>query len=134
MSSIQERLAALHRPDLIASPDSGDGGMVCQVWEDGEVTLTKGGSLWGQRTVHTIKFGEAGKGIPFNKMPVQQSNKHGYVVVPYEELRYGPQTDPLHLTAELGAGRKPAPFFGLVSLIIGNGPKLLTITRTPSFS
>lgn len=55
--------------------------MVYQVWEDGEITLQKGGSLWGQRTLHTIAFG-GGKSIPIESMPKQNYDcSHGYVIV-----------------------------------------------------
>ena len=53
--------------------------MVCQIWEDGEVTLQKGGSLFGQRTLHCIQIG-----LPFavkpEDMPVPRGN-HGYAFV-----------------------------------------------------
>ena len=76
---LKDRLLALHHPELIANPEGGDAGMVCQVWEDGEVTLTKGGSLWGQRNVHMIEFGMSSS-LPLEIMPVV-TGKHGYLVV-----------------------------------------------------
>jgi hypothetical protein len=31
--------------------------MVYEVWEDGEITITKGADLYGRRTLHTIALG-----------------------------------------------------------------------------
>lgn len=56
--------------------------MVYQVWEDGEITLQKGGSLWNQRTLHTIAFGLPHKKIPTATMPCLNGDaSHGYVIV-----------------------------------------------------
>ncbi len=81
--SIKEQLATFHHPELITNPEGGDGNHVCQIWEDGEVTLTKGGSLYGQRNLHMIEFGH-GMGLPLDVMPMTNS-KHGYVVVRYAD-------------------------------------------------
>lgn len=56
-------LLALHRPD---SPSTGE--MVYSVWEDGEVTLEKGGDLFGRRTLHTIAFG--GRSLDPQALPI----------------------------------------------------------------
>jgi hypothetical protein len=53
MSKLLDELVAV----MIASHDQQaiNGSMVSQVWSDGESTLTKGGSLFGQRLLHQIK-------------------------------------------------------------------------------
>ena len=38
--------------------------MVYQVWEDGEITLQKGGSLLWQRNLHCIEPGDERKALP----------------------------------------------------------------------
>lgn len=38
-------------------------GMACQVWNDGEITLQKSGSLLWQRTLHQMQPGEDGRNL-----------------------------------------------------------------------
>lgn len=55
-------------------------GMVYQVWEDGEVTLQKGGELLWQRNLHVIYFGDTAKAIHPDRFPCKtQGGKHGYI-------------------------------------------------------
>ncbi len=76
-------LARYHHPELIANPEGGDGMHVCEIWEDGEVTLTKGGSLYGQRNLHMIECGLP-RGLPVDVMPMRRGS-HGNVVVRYAD-------------------------------------------------
>jgi len=69
---------SLHRPD-----EREKEGMVYQVWEDGEITLQKGGRLFGLRTVHCIKFG-GDRQLNIADLPGQGYN-HGYVFVDSHE-------------------------------------------------
>lgn len=55
---------ALHDPDALAEP------MVYEVWEDGEITLTKGGSLYGYRTLHCIMPGIPSYALPWDSLPM----------------------------------------------------------------
>lgn len=55
-----EKLLALSQPEL----RSIEGGHVYEIWEDGEVTLTKCGSLYGHRNLHMMKMGEPGVNVP----------------------------------------------------------------------
>jgi hypothetical protein len=71
----QEEIAKHHHPELAQI----EGGNVYQVWEDGEVTLTKCGSLLGHRTLHTIEFGDKNKAISPLLFPEQRSNGHGFI-------------------------------------------------------
>ena len=57
------KLMELHQPEAINDP------MVYEVWEDGEITLTKGGDLYGQRTLHTIEYGVPHRAIPLDEFP-----------------------------------------------------------------
>jgi len=70
---------SLHRPD-----EREKEGMVYQVWEDGEITLQKGGRLFGLRTVHCIKFGSIKKQLNIADFP-GQAHGHGYVFVDSHE-------------------------------------------------
>lgn len=60
---------------------------VYEVWEDGEVTLQKCGSLYGQRNLHSITLpfskGNTNFSIPFDKFPkeLQMSRNHACIAV-----------------------------------------------------
>lgn len=69
---VKARLALLDSPEAKEQP------MVYRVWEDGEVTLEKGGELFGQRTLHMIHPG--GAALPAEWMPHQNhGGTHGYL-------------------------------------------------------
>ena len=53
---------------------------VYEVWEDGEITITKGGDLYGMRNLHVLRFGDINKAIPSESMPVQ-FGRHGCIQV-----------------------------------------------------
>lgn len=73
--SIKE-LLALHTGDT--STD-----MVYEVWNDGEVTLTKGDDLYGQRNLHCIKPGFA-KALPVEALHKRYSHSR-IIVKNYED-------------------------------------------------
>lgn len=70
---------AQHSNDALAKEHS-----VYQVWEDGEVTVTKGGDLLGQRGVYCIAEGTGAKGWPVALFPHQNSSSHGFAYVTKE--------------------------------------------------
>jgi hypothetical protein len=51
-------LNTLHKPELRKRE-----GMVYEIWQDGEITLTKSGSIYGQRNLHMIVPGLGHKGV-----------------------------------------------------------------------
>jgi hypothetical protein len=55
-------------------------GSVYQIWEDGEITLTKSGALLGQRTLHCMSYGESAKSVDPMIFP-HQTNGHGFAYV-----------------------------------------------------
>ena len=57
-----------------------DGDMVYEVWEDGEITITKGGDLYCQRSLHLLKAGDVSKALPSESMPVRYV-EHGCIQV-----------------------------------------------------
>lgn len=57
--NIQELIAMHNHPELAEKE-----GMVYEVWEDGEVTLTKSGPLLRQRGLHCIQPGRTEEAIP----------------------------------------------------------------------
>jgi hypothetical protein len=61
--------------------------MVYEVWEDGEITLTKGGDLYGTRNLHVQRYGDESKALPFDIMPVR-FGKHGCIQVKTHEEAY----------------------------------------------
>jgi hypothetical protein len=69
----KEFLLSHHKPELVAYV------MVYEVWEDGEITLTKGGELYRQRTLHCIEPGNPNKAWPIELFPVNNGS-HGYVI------------------------------------------------------
>ncbi len=56
-----------------------DGDMVYQVWEDGEITLTKAGRLLGQRGLHMIEGGRVDKAVDPNLFPNVTKQNHGFI-------------------------------------------------------
>lgn len=69
-----ESLIRIHHMPVLATRE----GMVYQVWEDGEVTLQKSGSLLWQRTLHVHQSGDTSKSIPVDMFPCKH-NGHGYI-------------------------------------------------------
>lgn len=55
---------AMHRPECQAEP------MVWECWEDGEITLTKGGELYGLRNLHCIWPGDPSRAVPPEEFPL----------------------------------------------------------------
>lgn len=71
---------ALHNPEAWREP------MVYSVWEDGEITLEKGGDLFGHRSMHWLTYGVSTDPLPYNVMPWQNEFKHGRIFVDNEEI------------------------------------------------
>lgn len=69
-----EELIAKHSDDSLAKVENGH---VWQVWEDGEVTLQKCGSLLGMRNLHTIKMGCPKASLSPSLFPHKTKNSHG---------------------------------------------------------
>jgi hypothetical protein len=68
-------LLALHKPEAHKNQ------MVYSVWEDGEVTVEKGGELFGQRKLHTVRFGGQ-KSVDYARLPYQNTlDGHGRIFV-----------------------------------------------------
>lgn len=78
ISELQGFIASRHKPECR------ERSMVWQVWEDGEVTLTKGGELWGLRSLHMMQGGHVSP-FPLEVMPVQET-RHSYAIVESEEV------------------------------------------------
>ena len=57
---------------------------VYEVWEDGEITITKGGRLYGMRRLHLLRYGDINRAIPADSMPVQ-FGRHGCIQVKTDE-------------------------------------------------
>jgi hypothetical protein len=64
---------ALHYPE---APSTGE--MVYSVWEDGEITLEKGGDLFGRRTLHCISMGNPAKAWQAVEFPVLNPGNGGH--------------------------------------------------------
>ena len=72
--SIKEALLSLHSETAHLRE-----GMLYQVWEDGEVTLTKCGCLYGQRNVHTIELPFSQR-LPVSDFPcLNHAGTHGHI-------------------------------------------------------
>ena len=54
-------------------------GMVYQVWNDGEVTLQKSGSLLNQRNLHCTIDGRPDKAVPADTFPTVNSSGYGFI-------------------------------------------------------
>jgi hypothetical protein len=78
-STIADRLRQI---DDVRAKDV-EGSHVCQIWEDGEVTMTKAGSLYGQRRCSVISVG-TGLSLPFDMFP-HRNDKHGYIFCSFDD-------------------------------------------------
>lgn len=76
MTTIREQLAAFHNPQLVECPE---GGLVCEVWEDGEVTITESGRLYGHSIVRPLPAT-----LPLDDLP-RRVGSHASVVCRYED-------------------------------------------------
>lgn len=54
-------------------------GMVYQVWNDGEVTIQKSGSLLNQRHLHCTVDGRPDKAVPADTFPTVTSSGYGFI-------------------------------------------------------
>ena len=70
-----ETIAAVNALDC---PEAAADGMVYQVWEDGELTLQKGGGLLWQRNLHCIEMGQGGKSLPTGAL-AHRYGEHSYI-------------------------------------------------------
>lgn len=70
------KLHEYHRPELIETSP-----MVCEIWEDGEITLTKGQHLYGQRNLHCIVPGITGVNVPL----VMKRGNHSNMVIEFDK-------------------------------------------------
>lgn len=76
----EEKIAALlkmHKPEEQAA------NMVYEVWNDGEITLTKGGDLYGLRGLHMINFGNEARGLPAKALIARY--EHSRIIVSSNE-------------------------------------------------
>ena len=71
-SEIIYAVNALHDPDAINDL------MVYEVWEDGEITITKGGDLYGRRTLHVDRLGDSSLSLPRYSLAMKNS-KHSRI-------------------------------------------------------
>lgn len=71
-------LHSLNRPELKAEQ-----GMVYEIWEDGEITLTKSGDLYGQRNLHCIVPGMNGICVP---LPEKRHNNHSSMAIHEDDI------------------------------------------------
>jgi hypothetical protein len=72
----------LHSPEAVNQP------MVYEVWEDGEVTLTKGGELYGQRTLHLDARGDPGLALPWDSLVHSNGLSHSRIWAATREDAY----------------------------------------------
>ncbi len=82
--TLNERIAAflaLHNPEAWKNP------MVYSVWEDGEITIEKGGNLFGQRSLHCVSYMVAKNPFPVDMLPVKNyGNSHGRIFCDTKEI------------------------------------------------
>ena len=71
-SEIIQSVNALHDPEAIKES------MVYEVWEDGEITITKGSDLYGKRTRHLDTHGDSGLALPCDAL-AEKNSKHSRI-------------------------------------------------------
>lgn len=74
INEINEIVKTLHDPKLAAI----DGEMVCHLYSDGEITLEKGGYLYGDRSRHMVAPGFACAKYSF---PLKLNNEYTYAIL-----------------------------------------------------
>jgi len=78
IEEIQAELVSLDNPALKNEST------VCEMWEDGEITYTKGGELYGLRGLHMIYPGFTGLSMD---LPHKHNNGHSQVFIPPEDAK-----------------------------------------------
>ncbi len=72
-------LIAMHNPEALKE------GMVYELWNDGEVTLTKGGDLFRQRNLHCIEPG-CMPSLPVDFFPIRNADgRYGSIALSSHE-------------------------------------------------
>ena len=66
--------------NALDAPEAAAEAMVYQVWEDGEITLQKGGSLLWQRNLHCVAIGDDRKALPRDALQ-HKYDGHSFVFV-----------------------------------------------------
>lgn len=75
-----EQFLNLHKPEHQRDP------MVYEVWQDGEVTLTKGADLWRQRGMHMLVQGVLQPlAFPADAMPTRLGENGSIIVADYDK-------------------------------------------------
>lgn len=89
---------ALHRPERQADH------MVYEVWQDGEITLTKGADLWRQRSLHCIRLGVRPEfAMPFSRMPIQYGDNGSIIVASDADANRAHEIAYLYATTQAAA-------------------------------
>ncbi len=86
--NIQEEPKRDHIAEFLAlhKPQHQQDLMVYEVWQDGEITLTKGANLWRQRGLHMLKFPvRAELAMPVDRMPIKYGDNGSIIVATNEE-------------------------------------------------
>jgi hypothetical protein len=82
--TLTERIAAFI---ALHNPEARQQHMVYSVWEDGEITIEKGGAIFGQRSLHCVSFVTAKNPLPVDSMPVKNyDNSHGRIFCDTKEI------------------------------------------------
>jgi hypothetical protein len=75
----------MQQADIIAAvnalncPEAAQEYRVYQVWEDGKLTLQKGGSLLWQRNLHCIQPGVESLALPIDALANKYNGRHSYI-------------------------------------------------------
>jgi hypothetical protein len=95
---------ALHKPKHQADL------MVYEVWQDGEITLTKGADLWRQRGLHCIRMGVRPElAMPVSCMPTRYGDNGSIIVATHEEAETAHALVVLYATEALNASVLQCP-------------------------
>lgn len=70
-------------------PEAKNDGMVYQVFEDGEITIQKGGSLLWQRALHCVALGSTKRALPQRALVNHMNSApHSYIFARNERTAY----------------------------------------------
>lgn len=78
-ADILRAVLSLHNPHNCNDP------MVYQVWEDGEITLTKGGDIFGQRNLHMQQYGHPHISLEFHALPYKTEKHSSILCASYDD-------------------------------------------------
>jgi hypothetical protein len=79
---------AISQDEAMSDEKYPSGAHIALVFEDGEISSTKAGSLLGMRTLHCFHSGDESKAVPVELFPYRMNHdKHGFVYCNHDKAK-----------------------------------------------